>query len=74
MSRTRLFVAFEAEGGVMTYVRNRRLAKAMRELSGVDGRPQRRISEIAYACGYDNLKSFSHSFRARYGLFRGTST
>ncbi|MEH3061511.1 MAG: AraC family transcriptional regulator [Methylobacterium radiotolerans] len=68
MSRTRLFVRFEAEGGVMAYIRNRRLAKAMRELSGVEGGPRRRISEIAYACGYDNLKSFSFAFRARYGV------
>jgi len=59
---------FELEGGVMTYVRNRRLARAMRILSGVEGGGPRRISSVAYTCGYENLKSFSKAFYARYGV------
>ncbi len=40
----------------------------MRMLTGAEaGRPQR-VSGVAYACGYGNLKSFSKAFRARYGI------
>lgn len=68
LSRTPVYELFEADGGVMTYVRNRRLAKAMRMLSGVEGHAPTRVSNVAYACGYENLKSFSKGFRARYGV------
>ena len=52
----------------MTYIRNRRLAWAMRMLSGVEGNPKKRISEVAYGCGYDTLKAFSKAFKAKYGV------
>ena len=68
LSRTPIYALFEPEGGVMTYIRNRRLARAMRILSGVEGGDARRISSVAYACGYENLKSFSKAFHARYGV------
>ncbi|CAO4173278.1 AraC-type DNA-binding protein [Methylorubrum populi] len=68
LSRTPIYALFEAEGGVMTYIRNRRLAQAMRILSGVEEGGSQRISGVAYACGYENLKSFSKAFHARYGV------
>ncbi|WP_081636613.1 AraC family transcriptional regulator [Methylobacterium sp. 285MFTsu5.1] len=68
LSRTPVYEIFEAEGGVMTYIRNRRLSWAMRMLSGLEGSSQKRISEVAYACGYDTLKAFSKAFKARYGV------
>ena len=68
LSRSPLFALFEAEGGVATYVRNRRLARAMRLLSGAEGGGPQRVSAVAYACGYENLKSFSKAFHARYGV------
>lgn len=68
LSRTPVYEIFEAEGGVMTYIRNRRLSWAMRMLSGLEGNSQKRISEVAYACGYDTLKAFSKAFKARYGV------
>jgi AraC-like DNA-binding protein len=68
LSRTPVYALFESDGGVMTYVRNRRLARAMRMLSGVEGSAPTRISSVAYACGYENLKSFSKAFHARYGV------
>lgn len=68
LSRTPIYAMFEPDGGVMTYIRNRRLALAMRILSGVEDGGTRRISSIAYACGYENLKSFSKAFQARYGV------
>lgn len=68
LSRTPIYALFEADGGVMTYIRNRRLALAMRLLSGVEEGGPQRISGVAYACGYENLKSFSKAFHARYGV------
>jgi len=68
LSRTPIYGMFEPEGGVMTYIRNRRLARAMRILSGVEGGGPQRISSVAYTCGYENLKSFSKAFRARFGV------
>lgn len=68
LSRTPIYVMFETEGGVMTYIRNRRLARAMRMLSGLEGSGPQRVSSVAHACGYANLQSFSKAFRARYGL------
>ncbi|MCG5244851.1 helix-turn-helix domain-containing protein [Methylorubrum extorquens] len=67
LSRTPVYALFEADGGVVTYIRNRRLARAMRMLSGVEEGPSR-ISGVAYACGYENLKSFSKAFHSRYGV------
>ena len=68
MSRRAVFRLFEAEGGVMTYVRDRRLARAMRMLSGVVGDAPTRVSGVAYAVGYQTPKAFSKAFQARYGV------
>jgi AraC-like DNA-binding protein len=67
-SRTPIYALFEGEGGVMTYIRNRRLARAMRILSGVEGGGPQRVSTIAYACGYESPKMFSRAFHRRYGV------
>ncbi|KQO68756.1 hypothetical protein ASF22_19565 [Methylobacterium sp. Leaf87] len=68
LSRTPIYALFEGEGGVMTYIRNRRLAKAMRILSGAEGGEPLRISSVAYAVGYASPKMFSKAFHARYGV------
>ncbi|KAB1076270.1 helix-turn-helix domain-containing protein [Methylobacterium planeticum] len=68
LSRTPLYALFEAEGGVIRYIRGRRLARAMRVLSGLEGGPRPRISTLAYACGFDCEKIFSRAFRRRYGV------
>ena len=68
LSRSAVYALFEADGGVMTYIRHRRLARAMRILSGVDGEGPHRISAVAYACGYASPKMFSKAFHARYGV------
>lgn len=53
----------------MSYIRNRRLARAMRMLSGAEpAGPRRRISAIGYACGFATEKMFSRAFRRRYGM------
>lgn len=68
LSRTPIYRLFEAEGGVMTYVRNRRLARAMRILAGIEDGVPRRVSTVAYAVGYQSPKMFSKAFLARYGV------
>jgi len=68
LSRSAVYALFEADGGVMTYIRHRRLARAMRILSGIEGEGPHRVSAVAYACGYASPKMFSKAFHARYGV------
>lgn len=68
LSRTPLYKLFETDGGVASYIRNRRLAHAMRILAGVEGGPRQRVSSVAYACGYESERIFSRAFRRRYGV------
>lgn len=68
LSRTPIYRLFEADGGVMTYIRHRRLARAMRILAGVEGGTPIRVSSVAYAVGYGSPKMFSKAFHARYGI------
>lgn len=68
LSRTPLYKLFDTDGGVASYIRNRRLAHAMRILAGVEGGPRQRVSSVAYACGYESEKIFSRAFRRRYGV------
>lgn len=68
LSRTALFALFEADGGVASYIRDRRLARAMRILSGLEGDGRRRISSVGYACGFETEKMFSRAFKRRYGV------
>ncbi|MDH6264817.1 AraC-like DNA-binding protein [Rhizobium sp. SG_E_25_P2] len=66
VSRRQLFYLFETQGGVATYVRNRRLAACYSILSKTsDGRL---VSSIAYEYGFTNLSSFNRQFHARYGF------
>lgn len=68
ISRTPLYKLFKADGGVVNYIRSRRLARAMRILAGVEGGPRQRVSSVAYACGYESEKIFSRTFRRQYGI------
>lgn len=68
LSRTPIYKLFEPDGGVLTYIRNRRLARGMRMLAGIEGDPSRRVSSVAYACGYESAKMFSKAFHKRYGV------
>ncbi|MFH6781995.1 helix-turn-helix domain-containing protein [Methylobacterium sp. MA0201] len=67
LSRATLYRQFAADDGVQSYIRNRRLAQAMRMLTdpAADGRP--RISSVAYATGFWDEKTFSRAFRRRFG-------
>jgi AraC-like DNA-binding protein len=67
LSRATLYRQFAAQDGVQSYIRNRRLAHALRLLTDAaeGGRP--RISSVAYATGFSDEKTFSRAFKRRFG-------
>jgi AraC-like DNA-binding protein len=66
ISRTRLYQLFEASGGVLNYIRKRRLLQAYADLSNpADGRP---ISEIAEAAGFAVAANFTRAFSHEFGV------
>ncbi|MCA1299358.1 helix-turn-helix domain-containing protein [Stappia indica] len=67
VSRTRLYEMFEPFGGVRSYIRERRLGRALRMLLDQRCRHQP-ISAIALACGFLNDSAFSRAFKQRYGM------
>lgn len=66
VSRRQLFYLFEQQGGVATYIRNRRLAACYSTLAKAE--EGRQISAVAYEYGFTNLSSFYRQFAARYGF------
>lgn len=68
VSRTALYALFEADGGVASYIRDRRLAQAMRILAGMEGGGPQRVSSVGYACGFGTEKMFSRAFKRKYGV------
>ncbi len=67
ISRSGLYRLFAPLGGVLEYIRRRRLARAYRDL--VEAGPHGiRVSEIAYRYGYGSPVSFTQAFRAEFGL------
>ncbi|UHC16671.1 helix-turn-helix domain-containing protein [Methylobacterium currus] len=67
VSRSALYRLFAPLGGVIEYIRRRRLARAYRDLAERSG-PAARISEIAYRYGYGSPASFTTAFRAEFGV------
>jgi AraC-like DNA-binding protein len=66
ISRATLFRICEPVGGVMNFVRQRRLALARRLLhSSNDQVP---VKAIAYKLGFSNPSSFARAYRAEFGL------
>lgn len=66
VSRSTLYRMFEADGGPQSYIRDLRLAQAMRRLS--QGGPMRPlVSTVAYECGFTSEAVFSRAFRRRFG-------
>lgn len=66
LSRATLYRLFDADGGVASYIRERRLLRAMKLLGASGGRP--RISTVAYATGFSDEKTFSRALRRRFGF------
>lgn len=67
VSRTSLYRAFEASGGVRAYVLHRRLSRAFAGLRGRSGATPT-VEAIGLAHGFSDRKSFAQAFRARFGL------
>lgn len=65
-SRSKLYSLFEPVGGVGTYVRERRLRRALLALMD-EGQDHRPIFDVALDCGFTSESGFSRSFRRRYG-------
>jgi AraC-like DNA-binding protein len=53
-------------GGVASFIRERRLARAHLELT-TPGLQNRRIGPIAYQAGFHSIAAFNRAFRAAYG-------
>ncbi len=66
MSRSQLFRQFEDAGGVETFIRKRRMRRALVSLADPD-LSGRRIGDIAYDAGFNDEAHFSKLFRATYG-------
>jgi AraC-like DNA-binding protein len=66
LSRASLYRLFEPVGGVASFIRERRLARAYRELT-MPGLQDRRIGPIAYQAGFHSIAAFNRAFLATYG-------
>ncbi|MCV9966692.1 AraC family transcriptional regulator [Pararhizobium sp. BT-229] len=66
ISRTRLYQLFGASGGVLNYIRKRRLLAAYADLS--DPTNNKPISEIAEAAGFDLAANFTRAFSHEFGF------
>ncbi len=65
VSRTRLYQAFETDGGVHHYIQRRRLLSAHAALSDTSNRQQ--IADIAFAAGFSSAAHFSRAFSKEFG-------
>lgn len=65
-SRSRLFAAFQEDGGVQAYVIGQRLERARTALAGPE--PVESIGNIADRLGFGDPSRLSRLFRKRYGM------
>lgn len=66
VSRSRLFAAFQEDGGVQAYITGQRLERARTALADLGlAEP---ISNIAHRLGFGDATQLSRSFRRRYGM------
>ncbi len=68
LSRSALYGLFTDAGGVHTYIRQRRLASALRELTepALERRPK--LARLAHECGFSGPQVFSRAFRRQFGI------
>lgn len=66
ISRSRLFAAFHADGGVQTYITGQRLKRARAALSDIERAEP--IGAIAHRLGFSDAPHLSRAFRQRYGM------
>ncbi|WP_449409812.1 helix-turn-helix domain-containing protein [Methylobacterium komagatae] len=74
MSRSALYRLFDESGGVVAYIRDRRLMRAMRIL--VRGCPgdSKRVKKLAYEVGFSDERIFQRAFRRRFGFVPSETT
>jgi AraC-like DNA-binding protein len=65
ISRTRLYELFESSGGVLKYIRERRLLAAHAMLADIS--ESRKIADVAETFGFDSAANFSRAFTQRFG-------
>lgn len=63
LKRSTLYRMFpDLEGGIMKYVKTRRLQLAYRQLAG--GAPNQTVSQVAFAFGFESVSAFTRAFKA----------
>lgn len=67
VSRATIYRMFEPLGGVATYIQNRKLDYAYRELSK-HGEKKHNVSKLAYKLGFSHPPAFSRAFKAKFGI------
>lgn len=67
VSRSQLYRMFEPMGGVLTYIRDLRLRRALTYLQDPQ-RANERVSDIAFELGFLDMAHFSRLFRKTYGM------
>jgi AraC-like DNA-binding protein len=65
LSRPSVYRLFEHEGGLVAYMRNRRLRAAADELLRF---PQLAVADICYGLGFNSASDFSRAFRRAYDM------
>ncbi|UIY45308.1 helix-turn-helix domain-containing protein [Methylobacterium radiotolerans] len=68
LSRRSLYRLFDDFGGIQGYIRDRRLARAMVQLSRTPPDRRRKMAQLAHECGFRTDLTFSRAFHRRYGL------
>lgn len=69
VSRSVLYRLFSASGGVRRYILQARLERAWSLLA--DRAPAQRVSEVAYASGFQSEAHFCRAFRRAFGVTPG---
>lgn len=67
MSRSKLYSIFETYGGVKSYLRERRLSKALTMLTSPN-QAHRSVGDVAFSLGFASEATFRRNFKNRYGL------
>jgi len=65
LKRATIYRWFAHEGGLGSYIRNRRLREAADELVRF---PQLQVIDIAYGLGFNSASDFTRAFRRAYGM------
>jgi AraC-like DNA-binding protein len=69
VSRTHLYRIFEADGGIATLIREKRLDHAYLQLTAPALKTQARfVKEIAFDCGFASSEQFIRAFKVRFGM------